>query len=85
MATATPAPTPNPNALKFDLDVTLTEPFNITSAEAAAGHPFARAVFEVDGVVSVFGTNGFVTVNRREGVEWDDIVPAVQAAAAEHL
>jgi NFU1 iron-sulfur cluster scaffold homolog, mitochondrial len=85
MATASPNPTPNPNALKFDLDTTLPESFNITSAEAAEGHPFARAVFAVDGVVSVFGVNNFVTVNRRDGVDWEPIVAAVKAAAAEHL
>ena len=85
MATATPTPTPNPNALKFELDVTLPESFNVTSKEAAAGNPFAEIVFAVDGVTSVFGVNDFVSVNRREGVDWEPIVEAVQRAAAEHL
>ena len=85
MATATPNPTPNPNALKFQLDATLDGPFNFTTAEQAAGHPFAEAVFAVGGVVSVFGTNDFVSVNRADGVDWDPIVAAVQEAAATHL
>ena len=85
MASATPTPTPNPNALKFELDVTLPESFNVTSADAAAGNPFAEAVFAVDGVTSVFGVNDFVTVNRRDGIEWEPIVEAVQRAAADHL
>ena len=85
MATANPTPTPNPNALKFELDVTLPESFNVTSPEQATGNPFAEAVFAVDGVTSVFGVNDFVSVNRREGVEWEPIVEAVKQAAAEHL
>jgi hypothetical protein len=85
MATATPAPSPNPNALRFGLDVTLSDSINFTSAEEAAGHPFAAAVFEVEGVASVFGVNDFVTVNRKPGADWDPIIEAVQAAAAEHL
>ena len=86
MATATPNPTPNPNALKFDLDVTLPESFNVTSREDAAGNAFAEAVFAVDGVVSVFGVNDFVSVNRRDAeVAWEPIVEAVQQAAGRHL
>ena len=44
MATATPTPTPNPDAMKFNLDVTLGEMFNVTSATEAE-QPFAKAVF----------------------------------------
>jgi hypothetical protein len=85
MATATPAPSPNPNALRFSLDTTLPDSINFTSAEEAAGHPFAAAVFAVEGVTSVFGVNDFVTINRKPEVDWDPIIQAVQAAAREHL
>jgi len=85
MATASPSPTPNPNAMKFSLDSKLSGPMNFQSAEAAAGNAFAAAVFGIDGVVQVFGVNDFVTVTRRPGADWNPIVEAVQAAAAEHL
>jgi hypothetical protein len=85
MATATPGPSPNPNALRFALDITLPDTISFGSAEEAAGDPFAEAVFQVDGVASIFGVNDFVTINRRPGADWDPIVEAVQAAAAEHL
>ena len=85
MATASPSPTPNPNAMKFTLDTTLPETIEFKSAEAAAGHPFAAAVFAADGVVSIFGVNDFVTISRRPGADWEPIVAAVQAAAASHL
>ena len=85
MATASPSPTPNPNAMKFTLDTKLGGTMNFTSAEAAAGSPFATQVFATDGVVQVFGLNDFVTVTRRQGADWDPIIEAVKAAAAEHL
>jgi len=85
MATATPSPTPNPNAMKFDLDVKLPGTVNIANADAAAGNPFAEAVFAIEGVQSLFGVNNFVTVTRKPGADWDAITAGVQKAAAEHL
>ncbi len=82
MATATPTPTPNPDALKFNLDVKLSEMFNVTSADGATT-PFARAVFAAPGVAALFGVNDFVTVTRVPGADWEPIIAAVQAAAAD--
>jgi len=85
MATATPSPSPNPNALRFQLDVALPDTINFASAAEAASNPFAAAVFEAAGVASIFGVNDFVTVTRQAGADWDPIIAAVQAAAADHL
>lgn len=85
MATASPSPTPNPNALRFALDVTLTDTVSASSAAEAGGDPFVSALLAIDGVASVFGTGDFVTVTRRPGAEWDEIVRGVQEAAAELL
>lgn len=85
MASATPSPTPNPNALRFSLDVRLPDTVSASSADEASGNPFLEALFSIEGVASVFGTADFVTVTRAAGGDWDEIVPAVQAAAAEHL
>ena len=71
--------------MKFTLDVKLPGTINFTKPESAADHPFAKAVFEGGGVVSVFGVNDFVTVTRQAGADWDTIVANVQAAASEHL
>lgn len=71
--------------MKFTLDVKLPATINMANADAAAGNSFAEAVFAIDGVGSLFGVNDFVTVTRKPGADWDTIVPAVQAAAAEHL
>ncbi len=85
VAHASPSPTPNPDAMKFTLDTTLPEMLNVASADAAANHPFAAAVFAVDGVASIFGVNDFVTVTRQPGADWDPIVAAVVAAAETDL
>ena len=85
MATVTPSETPNPNATKYTLDVTLPATLNFANAEAAADHPFAAAVFECEGVASIFGVKDFVTVTRRPGADWGPINAAVEAAAAQHL
>lgn len=85
MATAEPQPSPNPNALRFQLDTTLDGTLSYNSPDEAAGHPFAEAVFAVEGVAAIFGVNDFVTVTRKPGAEWDPIVAAVVAAAADHL
>ena len=71
--------------MKFTLDTTLPAMFNVTSADAAAGHRFAEAVFAAGGVAAIFGVDDFITVTRQPGFEWDPIVAAVVAAAASHL
>ncbi len=71
--------------MKFTLDTTLPERLNVTSAESAAGHKFAEAVFAAGGVASIFGVNDFVTVTRQPGFEWEPIVAAVVAAAGTDL
>jgi hypothetical protein len=81
VAHASPSPTPHPNEMKFTLDTTLPATLNVTSAGAAAGHRFAEAGFAAGGVAAIRGVNGFITVTRQPGFEWDPIV----AAAARDL
>ena len=85
MASASPSPTPNPNALRFSLDVQLPGTISASSAAEAGDDPFLSALLAIDGVASVVGTADFVTVTRKPGTDWDDIVEAVQAAAGSHL
>lgn len=85
MASATPSPTPNPNALRFSLDVTLPGTVSASSVADAGDDAFLAALLGIDGVASVFGTADFVTVTRKAGADWDEIVAAVQDAAAKHL
>jgi hypothetical protein len=75
MASASPSPTPNPNAMKFTLDAPVP-----SDLEAS---PFGQALLSIPGVVGLFGVADFVTVTRSPEADWDTIVPAVVAAAAD--
>ena len=77
MTVVTPSSTPNPNAMKFTLDHALDEMVNVTRPQDAAGTPFVAALFELTGVVGVFGTADFVTVSKVPDADWADLVPAV--------
>jgi hypothetical protein len=74
----------NPDAMKFTLDVTLPERL-LANRGDDVDDPFARALLAIDGVVSVFGINDFVTVTRDQGADWDAIVGAVEDAAERYL
>jgi hypothetical protein len=71
--------------MKFTLDTTLPAMLNVTSAEAAAGHRFAEAVFATGGGAAIFGVDDFITVTRQLGFEWEPIVAAAITAAASDL
>jgi hypothetical protein len=59
-------PTPNPDAMKFILDITLSQRLLANRGDDVEDG-FTRAVLAIDGVVSVFGVNDFVTVTRVQG------------------
>ena len=74
-----PQETPNPNAMKFSLSVTVAETgsFSFNAVDTDIAHPIAAAVLAVDGVVSVFGVNDFITVSKTDEAGWDVLLPAV--------
>ena len=68
--------TPNPNSLKWVLSQPLLEPGRSAHFEepvASGVSPLAARLFDVAGVVGVFLAANFVTVTKREDVEWTDI------------
>lgn len=75
-------PTPNPNAGKFTLNRRVVEgptSKSFYNPEDAAGHALATALFELEGVVSLFMVDDFVTVTKAPAADWNELVPAVQA------
>jgi hypothetical protein len=73
-------PTPNPNAGKFTVDRTLVEgrsSRSFHSPEQAAADPVAAALFELDGVASIFMVEDFVTVTKQPAADWSELVPRV--------
>ena len=80
--------TPNPATLKFLPGRTVmmsgTAEFK-SEDEAAAGSPLAAALFEVDGVTTVFLANEFISVSKRDDKEWYLLKPAVLGVIMEHF
>lgn len=67
--------TPNPHAIKFVLNDRLLqfETRHFHSAEDAVNDPFAAGIFKLPGVVSVFYTGKFVTVEKTRDTDWGKI------------
>jgi Fe-S cluster biogenesis protein NfuA len=81
--------TPNPQSVKWVLSRTLVEgahSAHFEAAPAAEVSPLAARLFAVDGVAAVFLARSFVTVTKREDVEWpalaQPLVDALKAFAA---
>ena len=74
-----PQETPNPNAMKFTLNQTVVETgsFSFNSGDADIAHSIAAAVVALEGVVSVFGVNDFITVSKSDSADWQILVPKV--------
>ncbi|HEX2166969.1 MAG TPA: NifU N-terminal domain-containing protein [Longimicrobiales bacterium] len=72
--------TPNPNAGKFTVGRTVVPDnksrsfYNASQAEA---EPIAAAIFELDGVASVFMVEDFVTVTKQPDADWSELIPRV--------
>lgn len=67
--------TPNPQALKFVLNERLLnyETRSFKSAEEAKKDSFAKVIFEIEGVVSVFYMDKFVTIEKIKESQWGPI------------
>lgn len=75
MTAVTISSTPNENAMKFTLDKNAIESgyqtFN--NAEDAESVPAAKALFAIEGVVSVFFMADFITVTKSPDASWEAI------------
>lgn len=74
--------TPNPNAGKFTADRTIVEgkaSRSFYNAAQAASDPIGSALFEIEGVASVFMVEDFVTVTKSPETEWSELTPKVIA------
>jgi len=81
-------PTPNPNAGKFVVGRPVIEgdaSRSYFSADQAASDPLAAALFEIDGVQSLFMVDDFVTVMKTADADWSTLVPRVTSTIEESL
>lgn len=81
--------TPNPNSVKWVLSRPLLEGGRSAHFDAPVGagvSPLAARLFAVDGVASVFLASNFVTVTKRDAIEWpalaQPLVDAIKSFAA---
>jgi Fe-S cluster biogenesis protein NfuA len=67
--------TPNPHALKFILNKKLLkyETRQYPDKNSAQDDPFARGIFHLNGVVSVFYMDKFVTIEKSPDANWAQI------------
>lgn len=67
--------TPNPQALKFILNEKILnrETRSFKNKEEAEKDPLAKGIFELEGVVSVFYMERFVTIEKEPNVSWGKI------------
>lgn len=78
--------TPNPATLKFlpGQAVLASGTADFPNAIAAASSPLATRVFVTEGVVGVFFGPDFVTVTKRDDIDWSHIKPSILGAIMEH-
>ena len=67
--------TPNPHALKFILNQRLlnVETRQYPDKASAENDQFAKGIFEINGVVSVFYMDKFVTIEKAKDTNWGQI------------
>ncbi len=82
----TPTSTPNPNARKFTLNRPVgATMLNLRTAAEAVNHPLARDLFDLPGVINVYLTADFISVNKLPDVSWETLEPLILPILNAHL
>ena len=79
--------TPNPATIKFipGLDVMPSGVAEFMDANSAAKSPLAERIFQIDGVQSVFFGSDFVSVTKKDSIEWSMLKAPVLGAVMQHF
>lgn len=80
--------TPNPNSIKWVLSRQIAEPGQRGHFESPVGadvSPLAARLFAVRGITGVFFALDFITVTKRDDVEWPDIAQDLVDAIKAHV
>lgn len=79
---------PNPNAMKFVLDFLLIENdqiFEFKKQADAENAPLAFELLGLDYVESVFFMHNFITINKKNALDWYEIVSALRLYIKQYL
>lgn len=78
--------TPNPDTMKFlPGRAVASSSVEFTTAQQAAISPLASALFEIDGVKSVFLGGDFISVTREGDRDWMALRPLLLSAMMDHM
>jgi len=78
--------TPNPNAVKFKSDKPIfsgEDSFSAMLGEKSE-FPILNEILALDNVINVLGYQDFITVNKTDLVEWDELISKVIAIMETH-
>ena len=79
---------PNPNSMKFVTNILLFEDgvsYDFPDVASAAQAPLAQALFGFDFVDRVFYMSNFITVTKKEDIEWIQIKDQIKDLIKSHL
>jgi hypothetical protein len=76
--------TPNPNAVKFTVGVPVGGPTTYVPSQPTED-PLGQALLGLPGVVSVFMTADFVTLNKLPDAAWESIIEPAQEILEGHF
>lgn len=73
--------TPNPNSMRIVLDTELPSgtSYNYKQSDAETAVEPAASVLKVNGVNGLYHVMNFMAVERNGDVEWDEILPNIEA------
>lgn len=80
-------PTPNPSSLKFHPGkevMTNEQTMDFSSIRFTHISPLARRLFQVDGVSRVFFGKDYISVTKREELDWAVVKPEILEAITDH-
>lgn len=73
--------TPNHNTMKISLSEPRQDNSSTRYTSAKEGQPdFINRLFEIDGVKSIFYVMDFISVDKEDDANWDDLLPQIQDA-----
>ena len=71
--------TPNHNTMKIALNESREDMKSNTYTEAQEGQPeFINALFDIDGVKSIFYVMDFISVDKEDQADWNTLIPQIE-------
>ena len=79
--------TPNPQTLKFLPGKVVMEEGTAfyQKIDEAGDSPFARRLFDIDGVEGVFFGSDFITITKKENFDWQVLKPSLLGGIIDHF